>query len=110
MESILKAFDDIANEINGILAKGGSDWAVQHQAGMSTTWELTPALDLIEAELSQVDKAEMSESEYEHLLEYHIANVFRLDLNKISYKEKQNILEYVYGYIEGGSGLLSAST
>ena len=110
MESILKAFDDTANQINDILAKGGSDWAVKYQVGMSTMWELNPALALIEAELSQVDKAEMSESEYEHLLEYHIANVFRLDLNKISYKEKQNILEYVYGYIEGGSGLLSAST
>lgn len=100
MESILKALDNTGNRINNILAKGGSDWVVKHQTGMAISWELTPALERIEAELSQVDKAQMSESEYEYLLEHHIINVFHLDMNQLSNKEKHNITTYVLGYIE----------
>jgi len=100
MESILKALDDKGNQINDILKKGGSDWVVKHQKGMAISWELIPALERIEAELAQVDKAEISESEYQQLLEYHIINVFHLDMNQLSNEEKNNFNSYVSGYVD----------
>lgn len=101
MESLLKVFDDTANQINNILEKGGSDWVVRHQKGMAISWELTPALARIEAELSTVDKTYMSEQDYEELLAHHIERIFHLDLHKLYDKEIQKLMNYVSGYIEG---------
>ena len=103
MESLLKALDDMVNQINDILAKGGSDWVVKHQQGMAISWELTPALAHVEAELSHVD---MNSDDFEPLLEHHITHVFHLDMNKLSSEERQSLVSYVSGYIEAENGLI----
>lgn len=101
MESLLEVFDNVGNELNAILKKGGSNWVVTNCEGMSIAWELQPALERIGDQVEQVKRSvNMNESAYERLVESNTADVFNLNLDRLNSEEKYNFMEYVYGSID----------
>lgn len=101
MESLLEVFDNVGNELNAMLKKGGSNWVVTNCEGMSIAWELQPALERIGDQVEQVKRSvNMNESAYERLVESNTADVFNLNLDRLNSEEKYNFMECVYGSID----------
>ncbi|MGP5096298.1 hypothetical protein [Staphylococcus equorum] len=95
-----KAFDTMANNINAILKKGGSDWFVKGGHGFEIIDKLITGLDTIELKEAHIEnKEDMTINEYKFVLFNYTADVFNLDVDRLNNKDKHEITQYVYEYI-----------